>query len=68
MANESIHKNPQDLVEERFMRMEDQVVDISHNISLLTAALERNLKPFGEVAGSNSETILDEKLGDNKDT
>jgi len=36
-------------------------------MSLLMAALVRNLEPFGEVGGSNSHIGLDGKLGDNKD-
>jgi hypothetical protein len=49
------------------LKLEEQVIDISHNMALLMVALENKFGPFGEVGGSNSEVGLDEKLGDNED-
>jgi hypothetical protein len=49
------------------VRLEEKVTDISHNMSLLMVALARNLRPFREVGGSNSEIRSDGKLGDNED-
>jgi hypothetical protein len=57
MVDESVHNNPRDPAEERFERLEAQVVNISHNMNLLMAALARNLEPFGDDGGSNSEII-----------
>jgi hypothetical protein len=54
MDDKSVHNNPRYPTEEIFVRMEEQVVDISHNMSLLMATLERNVRPYGEVGGSNS--------------
>jgi hypothetical protein len=67
MVDESIHNNPWDAVEERFVRLEEKVVDISCNMALLMVALVNKFGPFGEVGGSNSEVGLDEKLGDSED-
>jgi hypothetical protein len=53
MANESVHNNPQDLVEERFVMLEEKVVDISCNMTLLMVDLTKKLRLFGEVGGSN---------------
>jgi hypothetical protein len=39
MVDESIHNNPQDPVEEIFVRLEEKVIDISHNMTLLMVAL-----------------------------
>jgi hypothetical protein len=49
------------------VRLEEKVVDISHNMSLLMVALASKLRPFREVGGSNSEIRSDGKLGDNED-
>jgi hypothetical protein len=67
MVDEFVHNNPQDLVEEIFVRLEEKVTDISHNMSLLMVALASNLRPFREVGGSNSEIISEGKLRDNED-
>jgi hypothetical protein len=53
--------------EERFVRLEEKVIDISRNMSLLMVALARKLGPFREVGGSNSEIGSDEKSRDNED-
>ena len=55
MADESSHNNPQDLVEERFARLEEKVTYISCNMSILMVDLARNLEPFMEARGSNSK-------------
>jgi hypothetical protein len=55
MANKSIHNNPQDLVEERFQRLEAHVTDINCNMNLPMEALASNLRPFGDDEGSNLE-------------
>jgi hypothetical protein len=49
------------------VRLEDKVVDISHNISLLTVVLASNIGSFSEVGGSNSEIISKGKSGENED-
>jgi hypothetical protein len=49
------------------VRLEEKVIDISHNMSLLMVALASNLRPFREVGGSNSEIRSDGKSGDNED-
>jgi hypothetical protein len=41
-------------VEEILSRLEEKVVDISHNMALLMAALEKKFRPSREVGGSNS--------------
>jgi hypothetical protein len=51
MENEYVHSNTQDVVEERFSRLEEEVVDIPCNMTLLVVALANNFKPFGEVGG-----------------
>jgi hypothetical protein len=55
MVDESSHNNPWDEVEERFSKLEEQVIDISCNMALLMVALENKFGPFGEVGGSNSK-------------
>jgi hypothetical protein len=35
MEDESGHKNPWDAIEERFLRLEEKFIDISHNMALL---------------------------------
>jgi len=59
--------NPCNPVEERFVSMEDKVVDISHNMSLLMEVLERKVMLFGKFGGLNAEIKWDGKLGDNED-
>jgi hypothetical protein len=66
MADESVYNKPRDPIE-RFARMEEQVVDISCNMSLLMAALASKLIPFREVGGLNSEIGSNGKLRDNED-
>jgi hypothetical protein len=67
VIQQSVHYNPPDAVEEIFARLEEQVIDISHNMALLMVALENKFRPFGEVGGSNSEVGSNEKLGDSED-
>jgi hypothetical protein len=62
MVNESIHKNPQGPIEERFLRMEEQVVNIYHNMSLLMVTLTSKIIQFEEVGGSKYEIISKGKL------
>lgn len=67
MVDEFVHNNAWDLAEERFVRLEEQVIDISCNM-ILMAALANNLGPFGlGVGGSNSEIKSDGKSRDNED-
>jgi hypothetical protein len=54
MADEFGHNNPRDLIEERFVRLEEKFIEISHNVPLLMVALVRKIKPFEEVGGLNS--------------
>jgi hypothetical protein len=49
------------------VRLEEKVVDISCNMSLLMVALASKFRPFREVGGLNSEIRSDGKLGDNED-
>ena len=67
MADESIHKSHRDRVEESFVRLEHQVSNISHNISLLMEALEINIGSFKEVECLNLDIKSYEKSGDNED-
>jgi len=67
MIDESIHKNPQDIVGEIFVRLEYQVTNISHNMSLIMPDLARNIKKFREARGSNFEIRSEGKLRDNQD-
>jgi hypothetical protein len=67
MDDEYVHNNPRDLMEERFVRLEEKVANISCNMSLLMAALVRNLGLFKEVGGLNSKIRSDGKSRDNKD-
>jgi len=39
----------------RFMRLEKQVANINHNVSVLMVDLNRKMKIFGEYGGSNVE-------------
>jgi hypothetical protein len=55
MGDESVHNNSRDPIEERFERLEAQVVDINCNMNLLMAALASKLLPFRDDGGSNSE-------------
>jgi hypothetical protein len=63
MVDESIHNNPQDLVEKIFLRMEEKFDNVYCNMALLMVTLTNNIIPFGKVGGSNSEV----KLGENED-
>jgi hypothetical protein len=67
MANESIHNNPRDPTEERFVWLEEKVTDISCNMFLLMMALSNKLGPFGEARVSNSKIVLEGKSEDNED-
>jgi hypothetical protein len=49
------------------VRLEEKVVDISCNMSLLIVALKRKIRPFKEVGGSNYEIISEGKSRDNED-
>jgi hypothetical protein len=66
MAYDSFHNNPQDLPEEIFVRLEEQFVDISRNISCLLEAIESKLGPLGEDGVSNSKIGSKGRLGDNE--
>jgi hypothetical protein len=46
--------------------LKKKVVDISHNMSLLMAALERNLGPFREAGGYDSNIGSEGKPGGNE--
>jgi hypothetical protein len=67
MVDESSHNNPQDIAKEKFLRSEEQVIDISRNMALLMGALANTFGPFEEVSGSNSKVGFDKKLGDSED-
>jgi hypothetical protein len=54
MVDEYVHNNPRDPIEEKFVRLEEKVIDISCNMSLLMVALASKLRPFIEVGGLNS--------------
>jgi hypothetical protein len=47
MVNEFVHNNPQDPMEERFVRLEEKVFDISYNMTLLMEAMENKFRSFG---------------------
>jgi predicted neutral ceramidase superfamily lipid hydrolase len=66
MVDDSIHKNTQDTSEESFLRIEEKVVDISHNMSLLMVVITNNFGPFREVGGSNLKYVSYEKLRDSE--
>jgi hypothetical protein len=55
MVDGYVHNNPQYPIEERFMRLEEKVTNISCNMFLLMVDLASKLGPFGEVGGSNLE-------------
>jgi hypothetical protein len=61
MEDDFVHKNPWDGMEERFSRLEEKVVDISHNMALIMASLENNFIPFEEVGFSRLEVRSEEK-------
>jgi hypothetical protein len=61
MEDESIHNNPWDEAKDIFSKLEEQVVDISHNMTSLMENLENKFGPFGKVGGSNLEFRSDEK-------
>jgi hypothetical protein len=67
MANNSFHNNPQYMEEERFVRLEEKFIEISHNMFLLVEALASNLGPFKEIGSSNSEIRSKGKSRDNQD-
>jgi hypothetical protein len=67
MVDEFFHKNPPDLPKEIFVRLEEKVDDISHNMTLCMVALSNKLIPFEEVRGSNSKIRSEGKLRDNED-
>jgi hypothetical protein len=67
MEDEYVHDNPQDPAEERFVRLEEKVTNISRNMALLITTLSNNLGPFREAKGSNLEISSEGKLGDNED-
>jgi len=67
MVDESIHNNPWDATEERFMKIEEKVVDISSNMALLMEALSNKFETFEEVGSSKLEVGLDEKSIDGED-
>jgi hypothetical protein len=48
MPDESIHNNPYDVEEERFVKLEEQVVDTSHNMAFFMVNL---VKHFGHFLG-----------------
>jgi hypothetical protein len=48
------------------VRLEEQVVDIFRNMTLLVAALTNKLESFGEVGGSNSKIGSEGKPRNNK--
>jgi hypothetical protein len=56
MKDEFVHNNPQYIVVERFVRLEEKVVDIYCNMTLLMMSLENKIRLFGEVVGSNSDS------------
>jgi hypothetical protein len=67
MEDESNCNNPLDETEEIFSKLEEQVVDVSHNMTLLVVALENKFGLLGDVGGFNSEVGLDKKSRDNED-
>jgi hypothetical protein len=67
MVNEHAHNNPRVQTKEIFSRLSEKFSNIYYNMSLLMASLARNLIPFRELGGSNSEIISEGKLRDNED-
>ena len=53
--------------EQRFSKLEIQVTDISHNMSILMAARESKFKPFGDFGVSNSNFGFEGKSKDKND-
>jgi hypothetical protein len=53
-------------VEEICVRLEEKVVDISHNMALLMSSLANKFGTLREVSGSNLVVESHEKLGDCK--
>jgi hypothetical protein len=49
------------------VRLEEEVVDISHKMTLIMETLVNKFIPFEDVGGSNSEVGSDEKLEDSED-
>jgi hypothetical protein len=56
-----------EIQERRDLCLEEQVVDISRDISILMVNPTRNLRPFKEFEGSNLEIESYGKLRDNED-
>lgn len=57
MVNESIYDNPQYLKKDRFVWLEEKVVDINYNVSLLLVVITNKLSLLEEDGGSNAEVI-----------
>jgi hypothetical protein len=55
MVYDSSHNNPWDAAKERFVGLEENFIDISHNMNLLMVALTNKFRPSGEVGASNLE-------------
>lgn len=54
MTNDSMN-SPHDPIEERFVRLEVQVVDVHPNVGLLMTTSTNKLGLFGEGGGSNAK-------------
>jgi hypothetical protein len=68
MVDESSHNNPWDTIKEiLFVRLEEQIIDISHNMAFLMTTIANNFGLFWEVGGSNSKVGSDEKPRDIED-
>lgn len=67
MVDESLNE-PHDPTEVRFLQLEQQVIDINHNVNLLIEALRNNLAIFREDGSLNVEDILEEESRDREDT
>jgi len=61
---DEFNRNPRGELEERFKRLEVQVFDISHNMSILMEALENMFGPFKEFGSSNLDTSSNGKSKD----
>jgi hypothetical protein len=66
MADKFVHNIPQDPTKDIFVRLEEKVIDTSHNMSFLMVDLESKLKLFREVGGLNLEIGSNRKSGDNE--
>lgn len=67
MANKSINE-PHDPLEVRFSLLKQEVVVISHNVSLIMVALSNKLGIFGEYGGSVVGDKPEGRLGDWEET